>query len=310
MDALDNPAGNDECCVCGGGYEVIQENVPSLSPFATIKPSRPLVTNNENCADIRAWKDTFTEEGCSWYAKQLADIFPSDPTMIEATNENVTTCDLFSEKGYNKGYSATSACCICGTGPAFGFKSGGVFLDSVFIPEKYDIARRAIEPYDYCIDTPGWDFLGYGCDYVKRSTGTFSVTCERFGNVPGTNGSFTGNQACCNCGGGYSGVNIGRQFRVGFPHSRNRRNFADIPYTLFVNQSGNWDGSVVQFMTKVAAAGGFGYYEQNVTLISETNYFDDIYFACLNDVALNMIDVCIGKCFLCVTYIVFQMKIR
>ena len=93
------------------------------------------------------------------------------------------------------------------------------------------------------------------------------------------------------CGGGYSGLNIGRQFRVGLPEVP-----ASIPYTYFGPDSlYDIDGSVVEFLKHVAKAGGYGYYLVNTFSYSLNLFKDDPYQACLNDVFLEHIDFCMGE---------------
>ena len=299
FNVLDKPSGNDECCVCGGGFEGDEDNIPSGPPATTSSPTFPIAFHNENCADIRSWHDSFTAEGCPWYARALADIFPNDAEMIEATENNVTACDLFGDRGYNNGYSAVDACCVCSARPELNYKLGGVLLDKVFFAEVTDPPLRKYEPYDACIDSYNWEYFGIECsDMTRKNQGNPGYVCERYGEIPNGNGT-TANQACCTCGGGYSGVNLGRQFRVGFAYMADGveiYQFGDIPYTTFIDTTiGYKDGSFVEFMRHMARIGGFGYYEDSISQVSIADYASDPYFACLNDVSLFLIDFCMGK---------------
>ena len=196
LDSLDDPSG-EGCCVCNGGVIMPQENfttfadgVASTSP-PTASPSTTFTKNRfDGCKDNLAWKDTFTASGCSWYAKT----YESDPSLLPENVDDVdlanNRCEYYGDKGYNKGYSATDACCVCNTTANTGSLQGGININAVITKEIpiEDIPNRKVPPYDTCKDVETWGVVNFTCDDLVENNGVYAFHCERYGLVPGSFG--------------------------------------------------------------------------------------------------------------------------
>ena len=210
-DVLNSPSANDECCVCGGGNDgdgfnsnqtvvaipnttvtIFDESIVEIAKQYTLD-----VEDIRSCLDVNIWQDAFTEEGCPWYEKNLTEIFPNDEAMRKYAEEGVGPCYFFGEKGFNNGYSATDACCICTMGPDLNNAQGGIKNTTVVVKsELTPLPLRPVEPYDACIDKPGWKFINYVCTDFRVENGTMGITCQRYGMLSGEDG-ISANEACC-----------------------------------------------------------------------------------------------------------------
>lgn len=196
LDSLDVPSG-EGCCVCNGGVIMPQENftnfadgVASTSP-PTASPSTTFTKNRyDGCKDNLAWKDTFTASGCSWYAKT----YESDPSLLPENGDDVdiarNRCKYYGDKGYNNGYSATDACCVCNTTELTGSLQGGININTVITKEIpiEDIPNRKVPPYDTCKDVETWVVANFTCEDLVENNGVYDFHCERYGLVPGSFG--------------------------------------------------------------------------------------------------------------------------
>lgn len=285
---------NQECCTCGGGYN--EPFVPSHAPTISFQPQPPdavasvtTVTTSpttETCANIADWVDIYGDD-CRYYA---------EPIFGEETGNK---CSKYGMYGMNHGYTAHTACCVCG---------GGVskYPNDEFFPVKQNVPLRPIKPTlnvigDKCIDRPNWekaevyDFkdpdeerIGCSSYFYKPKAGF--VTCGAYGHIRSKDGT-SANDACCICNGGYSGALIGRTFRVTFPGD------ADALYTLFTKTTGSGaekDGSIPRFMKEVANATGFGMFQVPLSKAALEKSANNTYDACMFDLTLGNTDMCIG----------------
>ena len=275
---------NESCCVCGGGY--IWPRVPSMTPSATLSPSSRAPTpqpTSSMCKNIAGWSDKLGETCTSFYSRPIL-------------NSTETRCDKYGDSAMRFGYTARTACCVCG---------GGVAVDQVLQKPLQNAPLRPMNPLseeigEPCIDTPNWiDRNGqHTCSSFSFKSNDESVTCEQYGHVRSKNGE-SANESCCICGGGYNQTLIGRTFRVSFPED------SDSVFTLFsselennktrrVENSARKSGSIIEFMNDVAAEAGFGMYEQAISKESLAIYPNSTYNACLNDLLISNTDICIG----------------
>ena len=120
-----------------------------------------------SCSDIANWIDAYGD-GCDWYA--------SKPNA----------CDAYGECCERYGYTASTACCICGGGEIVNINPAG----APTLPPKNE--------GDDCVDEEGWeDEFGDGCGWYSQ----YDPTCEYGWSAEGSNGLYP-NEACCICGGG------------------------------------------------------------------------------------------------------------
>ena len=188
LDAFGIPSGQNECCVCGGGYR--DPAVPSYHPTSTPAPSSASRSSGTDpgCRDIHGWVDPLSADGCLWYEQDLSDVDASTFSLYE--NLGFDTC-AFSSMTYNDGYSVETACCVCG---------GGVQTDRMIYEEQLMETPRMVEPYDNCVDydqfqmDDGKTCSNYTTISTDRWTGLFY--CETKGYVTDLAG-LNANEACC-----------------------------------------------------------------------------------------------------------------
>eukprot|EP00814_Leptocylindrus_danicus_P000676 CAMPEP_0116006376 /NCGR_PEP_ID=MMETSP0321-20121206/1695_1 /TAXON_ID=163516 /ORGANISM="Leptocylindrus danicus var. danicus, Strain B650" /LENGTH=935 /DNA_ID=CAMNT_0003474925 /DNA_START=114 /DNA_END=2922 /DNA_ORIENTATION=+ len=273
--------GTTECCVCGGGTRVNSSDTTTLPPsYSSIVPEPPAQSpppmDMKNAQILRL--GVFTGYGCPWYGKPLEQHFP-DIAWSGTKDPNATTCSKFGGLSLDNGYVPNSACCVC---------HGGVNLTRVIHEEKENTKEKN------CISFPGFsDETGtFVCsDYTSIYENPFALySCERYGNAVGKYG-LTVNKACCECGGGYRGLLLGRQFRVAYTED-----WSDSLYTLFPAQDDAWkkNGSIPALLNLAANAAGFGMYEDDIDPYSIEAHPGSTYSQCLTDVFTGSMDFCIG----------------
>ena len=273
----DGTSANEKCCDCGGGF--MEPFVPSSAPSTSNNlavHSTPQPTY-EGCVDVTGWYDS-AGKTCEYYENPITGV------------SQQSWCLMGNQGLLNRGYVATTACCVCG---------GGLWIENMIFKEATDVPLRPMRPSlqmegDPCLDRPGWGSrignIAVSCDtFSFRSTRELGKrSCDQYGHIESDFGS-SATESCCICGGGYNGTLIGKTLRVTFPDS------ADVEYTLFTNETtGQKDGSIVQFMKDVASAAGFGMYEVKLSDVSRAEHVENSYRACMLDVELGVTDICIG----------------
>ena len=190
-----------------------------------------------------------------------------------------------------------------------GVCGGGLLKSKQVFPEQRNATKRPIKPtlieetaeeeMGLCIDRPNWspdlvyqyltcDSYGWRTKVDNTSKEILRTSCEELGHLQSAT-FLSANEACCICGGGYSGELIGRTFRVTFPAD------ADAFFTLFTNPNQTTkNGTTVYFMNDVANTTGFGMYEVELSEKAQLDYPNDTYAACRVDLILGNTDICIG----------------
>ena len=177
-----------------------------------------------------------------------------------------------------------------------------------------------MQPYVYdeesykaaeCFDDYNWTSVihKFNCSTYVSADDTYNTgyneKCENYGHLKSKVG-FSAIESCCGCSrlpypgeadhvnengviqGGYTGVLTGKVLRVGYPQ------YSDVNYTFFTNEISVKKGTVPEFMTEVAHAHGFGLVETQISQESTSLFPNDSYAACLSDLSLSRVDICIG----------------
>ena len=269
----------------GGGYENTPL-VPSASPSESFNPTEIMPILNVSCGtgpcessapptysyckDIAMWEDS-NNFSCKQY-------------------EEFDICDSHGDSYENRGYVANQACCFCGGG----------------IPHWSSILNvlEANPKEEECVDLDGWsnsnlayleslDGVATCADFVENSRKSSILSCNRYGHVVGEVSNVKAVEGCCTCNGGYksneNNTLFGTTWRVGYSNDSE----STIYYFSDPN-SGFKNGSIPQFMRNVARSFGFGMYDIGVSENSTELYPTNPYNACLRDLAIGLLDICIG----------------
>lgn len=187
---------------------------PTSSPSLSLQPT-------EFCRDIPGWHDADGLRGvCEWYAAPVGD-------DDDYYNEGGTRCNLFGTSYENDGFTASTACCVCGGGYKLG-QDPSTAPTSTPKPTSITPAptnhptislqpSSSLQPSEYCQNVIDWhasDSVRYDCDWFELPTGdddyyiqVSGTRCDLWGDGF-ENMGHVANTACCVCGGGYRGADI------------------------------------------------------------------------------------------------------
>mmetsp|Transcript_8807 Transcript_8807/g.13028 ORF Transcript_8807/g.13028 Transcript_8807/m.13028 type:complete len:440 (+) Transcript_8807:92-1411(+) len=213
------------CCACGGGF-MEGEGVPSGNPSVSLMPTKsdhPTTSPSlslqptEFCRDVPGWHDADGPRGgCAWYADPVGD-------DDEYYSEEDTRCDRFGTSFENNGFTARTACCVCGGGYKLGQDPSMAPTSTptptsitTKSPTKSPQPSESLQPSEYCQDVIGWhasDGEQYDCSWFRLTVGDddfydqfIGTRCELWGSGF-ENMGHVADTACCICGGGYRGGN-------------------------------------------------------------------------------------------------------
>ena len=289
-----NHTASTACCVCGGGENGNGYDIPSMSPTVTASPSEffevPIVTCS--IGQVLAPSGACVDPVCE-------DI----PWVDSMGNECETyegRCETQGDDFFSNGHTANSACCICGGGvnksnmllqEASGKEWFENNKNNMILSASYPTIEKCVNFFNFTVVD-----LNYTCDDFVES-GKSGLSCSRYGHFQDV---FSGERAidsCCVCGSdaGYRDHLLGDKFRVGFVSE------SDVIFTITKRtETGNVNGSIPMFMETVATQYGFGLYAQNISEESLALFDIDEYAACLYDLYMGYLDICVG------TYISFK----
>jgi len=266
---------NEVCCVCGGGQRECREfNVD--------------------------WMDSHPDE-------------PFDCNQYESEER----CAADGSGLISLGHNANTQCCVCGGG--YTFQNDNVIVNAT---------------NQTCLDERNWKVSSnFTCSAFVDEVGAPDVEqCLALGHVKSVHG-VNASEGCCDCwygydadtGGGYQGMLLGKMFRIGM------MNYTDLEYVHNVSSSGDVDenSTLYAFVRDASESYGFGLIHYDMNELNEFRGLgrisNDTYSACLDGelvylyivsyylkyfiiivwiismlaLALNLVDVCIGKSLCC-----------
>jgi len=141
----------------------------------------------------------------------------------EYYSEEDTRCDRFGTSFENNGFTARTACCVCGGGYKLGQDPSMAPTSTptptsitTKSPTKSPQPSESLQPSEYCQDVIGWhasDGEQYDCSWFRLTVGDddfydqfIGTRCELWGSGF-ENMGHVADTACCICGGGYRGGN-------------------------------------------------------------------------------------------------------
>lgn len=282
-----NHMANTACCACGGGF--IGPNTPTGSPSMSVAPT--ILVTEDPIVTCGIGQVTAPSGLC-------VDPVCEDIPWVDSMNNDCSSyegrCETDGNEFFSEGHVANTACCIC---------SGGVNKEDTveqeasgkeWFTENYNnLTLPASNPtIELCVDFFNFtvaDF-NYTCaDFVAE--GKSGVSCSRYGFYQDNFSGETASNGCCVCNqeSGYRGDLIGEKFRVGVLDEQDY-------YYLTEDENGDtMNGTLVVFMRSVARTYGFGLYAQNTSDESLALFGVDVYAACLYDLYMGYLDICIGK---------------
>ena len=260
-------------CACGGGWQEEKKEADSLGMTYGRKYNTDMdLKEVERKQMLQSRNSTYQCEGSLANIAGWTNMEGQDCSAIY--QEQLINDTLCSAQYYNAGYTENTACCYC--------PNGGIDLERAVFKEAVN---------EQCRDRAGWNIL------FRNNL----ITCDRFkevqdlclGNVAllvDSSNGLTAKDACCICGGGYSGYLMGKTFRAQF--ISNTESF----HQMFAYSNGTTiDGSIFELMNLVSSTYGFGLYETDNPYEPSGTSGSNAKNDCVGAITNNQLDLCIGK---------------
>ena len=190
------------------------------------------------------------------------------PVIYQEQLLNDTLCSM---QYRNAGNTENTACCYC--------PNGGIDLERAVFKEAVN---------EQCRDRAGWNIN------IQNNVMTCDIFTEDECLSP--RGAFARDSlnglsvkdACCICGGGYSGSLMGKTFRTQFLSSTESK------HQMFAYPNGTIDGSFVEFMNSVSSTYGFGLYQTDSPYGQSGTSGSNVKNDCVTAMMRDQLDLCIG----------------